>query len=197
MFEVTLGPLLGGEAPFAAGVLARGMRDNPNAVAALGADPDGRINALQRLFLPNLGKLEVLCARRGAVAVGVSAVAPPAHCAPDLAQRVRQWPAIAALGPARTLRLRQWSREWGKRDPAEPHWHLGPIAVELALQGLGIGTQMLAVCCGRMDADGGAGYLETDKEENVRFYASFGFEVVEEAPVLGMRNWFMRRPPRR
>jgi hypothetical protein len=29
----------------------------------------------------------------------------------------------------------------------------------------------------------------------VSFYQRFGFEVVDEAIVLGAHNWFMRRPP--
>jgi hypothetical protein len=40
------------------------------------------------------------------------------------------------------------------------------------------------------------GYLETDKPENVTFYKRFGFEVVDEHPVLGIKNWFMLRDAR-
>ena len=36
-------------------------------------------------------------------------------------------------------------------------------------------------------------YLETDKYENVRFYRKLGFDVVAEAEVLGVPNWFMSR----
>ena len=48
----------------------------------------------------------------------------------------------------------------------------------------------------RLDEAGDLGYLETDKAENVRLYERHGFEVVDEAPVLGVPNWFMRREPR-
>ena len=34
-----------------------------------------------------------------------------------------------------------------------------------------------------------------DKRENVAFYERFGFEVVGEDEVLGVRNWFMLRSP--
>ena len=44
------------------------------------------------------------------------------------------------------------------------------------------------------DAAGEVAYLETDKEINARFYERFGFEVVGEEQVLGVRNWFMTRP---
>jgi hypothetical protein len=40
------------------------------------------------------------------------------------------------------------------------------------------------------------GWLETDKAENVRLYERFGYVVEEEAEVLGVPNWFMRRPGR-
>jgi hypothetical protein len=39
------------------------------------------------------------------------------------------------------------------------------------------------------------GWLETDKAENVRLYERFGYVVVEQTDVLGVPNWFMRRPP--
>jgi hypothetical protein len=37
------------------------------------------------------------------------------------------------------------------------------------------------------------GLVETDKQVNVPFYERFGFEVVAQAPVLGVPNWFMAR----
>jgi predicted N-acetyltransferase YhbS len=85
---------------------------------------------------------------------------------------------------------------WAKRDPDEPHVHLGPVAVDVHLQGQGIGSLMMEQHCRQLDAAGEVGYLETDKLENVRFYERFGFEVVGEAPVIDVPNWFMRRPSR-
>ena len=75
--------------------------------------------------------------------------------------------------------------------------HLGPLAVDAGLQGQGIGSILLAEHCRRLDAAGEVGYLETDREQNVAFYARQGFETVDEAQVLGVPNWFMRRPPSR
>jgi hypothetical protein len=54
---------------------------------------------------------------------------------------------------------------------------------------------MLAVYCDRLDEAGDAGYLETDKLENVRLYERFGFEVRSHAFLLGVGNWFMWREP--
>jgi hypothetical protein len=36
-------------------------------------------------------------------------------------------------------------------------------------------------------------YLETDRPENVTFYRRFGFEIVQQEPVLGVLNFFMVR----
>ncbi|MGW4247775.1 GNAT family N-acetyltransferase, partial [Nocardia sp. NPDC004722] len=87
-----------------------------------------------------------------------------------------------------------WINAWGRRDPAEPHWHLGPVAVDDGLQGQGIGSRMLTDFCARVDDRRAAAYLETDKPENVKFYERFGFTVLDEAEVLGVPNWFMHRP---
>lgn len=104
--------------------------------------------------------------------------------------------AIAAFG-RKLPRAMAWVSAWSDRDPSEPHVHLGPIGVEPALQGRGIGSQMLAVYCEQLDLAGDAGYLETDKPENVRLYERFGFEVQSHAFVLGVQNWFMWREPTR
>jgi ribosomal protein S18 acetylase RimI-like enzyme len=104
--------------------------------------------------------------------------------------------AIAAFG-RKLPRAMTWVAAWSMRDPSEPHVHLGPIGVEPALQGRGIGSQMLAVYCEQLDLAGDAGYLETDKPENVRLYERFGFEVQSQAFVLGVQNWFMWREPTR
>jgi hypothetical protein len=55
---------------------------------------------------------------------------------------------------------------------------------------------MLAAFCDHMDSCRRLSYLETDKAENVSFYEKFGFTVVAEAEVLGIRNWFMIRRAR-
>lgn len=119
------------------------------------------------------------------------------RCQLRLRQKLAMAPtAISSFG-CNLPRALTWVTAWSKRDPSEPHVHLGPIGVTPDLQGHGIGSQMLAVYCERLDVAGSSGYLETDKPENVRLYERFGFEVVDEAIVLGVQNWFMWRPARR
>lgn len=187
------------EHPAAVGVLARGMRDNPLHVAALGPDPERRRRGLERMFgglFRVVDTMTPLCAVSEGTIVGVTGVAPPGTCQPTVGQRIRFLPGMVALGPRTAGRVGRWIGEWAERDPAEPHSHLGPLAVDAHLQGRGIGTAILAEYERRLDAAGEAGYLETDREENVRLYERHGFEVIGEQAVIGVPNWFMRRAAR-
>jgi GNAT superfamily N-acetyltransferase len=180
----------------AVGVLSRGMRDNPNNVAAFGRDPARRQRCLERIFgalFRVMRGQQPLCAREGETVIGVGGVAPSDRCQPDGAERLRLAPAILASGPASSLRVLRWTGAWGARDPDEPHLHLGPLAVEPHLRGRGIGSQILGEHCRHLDEHALGGYLETDKRENVRLYERFGYRVVAETSVIGVPNWFMWR----
>ena len=186
------------DVPAAIGVLARGMRDNPLHVAVYGYDPDFREQAhgkLMTALFRHVRTQQPLVAVEEATVVGVTGVAPLGTCQPSLGARLRFLPVMFSLGAGTAARVNRWLAEWAKRDPDEPHVHLGPVAVDRGRQGQGIGSLMLAEHTLRLDAAGEVGYLETDKRENVRFYEKAGFEVIEEAEVLSVPNWFMRRPP--
>jgi ribosomal protein S18 acetylase RimI-like enzyme len=86
-----------------------------------------------------------------------------------------------------------WFKEWAKHDPVEQHWHLGPIGVMPAHQGLGIGTMLMDRFCKEVDACLAKAYLETDLDKNVRFYEKFGFKVVSESEIFGVKNRYMHR----
>jgi ribosomal protein S18 acetylase RimI-like enzyme len=136
-----------------------------------------------------------LAARRGDWIVGICGLAPPGTCQAPLLKQLRFLPAVLRDGPVAALRTLRVMSEWKKRDPVDRHWHLGPVGVEPGLQGMAVGSQMMERFCARMDAEGELAYLETDKPENVRFYEKVGFVTVEQAAVLGVPNWFMRRDP--
>jgi ribosomal protein S18 acetylase RimI-like enzyme len=110
-----------------------------------------------------------------------------------LALRARMTPAVLAGGLRASLRVLQWTGAWDKKDPKEPHSHLGPLGVDPLLQGQGVGSLVLTEYAHRLAQRGEAAYLETDKPENVRLYERFGFAVTAEADVLGVPNWFMWR----
>lgn len=180
-------------------IIARGMRDNPLHVSALGHDTGRRADRLNRMFalaLPMIFKKGVLLgAFGGHNLVGVAGMVPPGRCQPTLVEQIKVLPRIVpAIGFRAFARMGRWLATWGTHDPAEPHWHLGPVAVDAPLQGQGIGTALMEEYCARLDHLAAVGYLETDKAANVAFYEKFGFLTVGEAPVLGTPNWFMRRP---
>ena len=54
----------------------------------------------------------------------------------------------------------------------------------------------MARYCEELDRTRTAGYLETDRPENVRFYRLFGFENGDEIAVLGVPNYLMWRKAR-
>jgi predicted GNAT family N-acyltransferase len=82
--------------------------------------------------------------------------------------------------------------------PSEPHWYLELLATDNYLRGRGIGTTLMHPMIERCDAEGVPAYLESSKEENLPFYARFGFEVIsdirlaDDAPPM----WGMWRSPR-
>jgi ribosomal protein S18 acetylase RimI-like enzyme len=192
-------PLAPTETFAAIGVLARGMRDNPIHVAALGDDADRRERILERLFRSMWRHMDqhALCARLDGQVVGVCGRLPPGACRPTAGQGLRMAPALVANGPRTLLRTMRWVTAWSKRDPDERHEHLGPVAVDRHLQGQGFGSAMLAVHAADLDRAGLMGWLETDKAENVRLYERFGYVVIEQTAVLGVPNWFMHRMPSR
>lgn len=174
---------------------ARAMRDNPMHVAALGESGRRRVDVMRHAFDAMLadGTRDVLGAWLGDRRVGVAAHTSSAHCQPDAAQWLRFLPTVAGAGTS-TPRLVRWLATWGRRDPGFPHSHLGPVAVDASLRGRGIGSALLTRYVELLDEHGETGYLETDRPANVRLYRRFGFEVMAQADVLGVPNWFMVRP---
>ncbi len=185
----------------AAQLLGRAMRDNPIEVRAFGKqDGERRCRALTRFFVPVLHGLHrrglVLGAFCESALVGVCGMARPGLCQPTVMEKLGVAPSVLFGNPLSTIpRVFTWTGEWARRDLLEPHWHLGPVAVESRLQGQGIGAAMIDDFCARMDRLQTLSYLETDKFENTGFYQRFGFTVIAKAEVLKVPNWFMSRPP--
>lgn len=186
----------------AARLLGRGMCDNPANVRSFGMpDAEHRRRVLTRFFAPVLCGLYqrglIVGAFRENILVGLYAMARPGLCQPPLMQKLTVARAVVfGISIAATLRVLKWAGEWARHDLPESHWDLGPVGVDFHLQGQGIGGAMMADFCARMDDCDALSYLETDRSENVRFYESFGFKVIEEAAVLGIPNWFMLRTSR-
>jgi ribosomal protein S18 acetylase RimI-like enzyme len=187
----------------AARIVGRGMSNNPSNIRIFGVrDIEHRRRSLERFFTPVLNGVYVRGLVLGAfldgILVGACGMARPGMCQPSPLEKLRIFPSVVignSLGTS--LRVLQWAGEWARRDPAESHWHLGPVAVDPSFHGRGIGSAMLHTFCAIMDLCGSLSYLETDKRENLRFYQKFDFTVVGEAEILGRANWFMSRWPKK
>jgi hypothetical protein len=193
--------LRGKELTQAARLVGSAMRDNPANVAVFRMqNAELRSSAMGHFFVPVLGGIYqrglVLGAFRSNGLVGICGMTRPGFCRPGPIEQLRAFPkAMIGNSIGTPLRILNWVGEWARRDPAEPHWHLGPVAVEPSLQGQGIGSAMLKAFCALVDGTCACSYLETDKRENIRLYEHFGFTVVGSAEVLGIPNWFMSRVP--
>jgi len=182
-------------------VVSDGMRNNPTNIRAFSIeDADQRARSLARFFTPLLRGLYKRGVVMGAFCdkalVGVCGMAQPGSCQPTWFEKIEVLsPMVVSRSMGTVIRVMRWAGEWARRDPRNPHWHLGPVAVEPHFQGKGIGGAMLSAFCERMDQEYTLSYLETDKLENVGFYERFGFRIIEEGAVLGVRSWFMSRTP--
>jgi ribosomal protein S18 acetylase RimI-like enzyme len=194
-----IGPLCPSEVDQALAVLTRGMRDNPNHIAALGDDPTARLARL-RTFLESyrsIAERETLVARDGTGRiVGVLAMMRPGECRLPWPYEARSLSGFYADDPEAASRVMRWLDVWRKHDPQERHWHCGPFAVDAGAQRMGIGSGLLHVFCAQLDAGRENAYLETDVRQSVGFLERFGFEVMAEDEVLGAANWFLLRRPR-
>jgi len=184
--------------PSAIGIVARGMRDNPLHIAAFGEDAESRSRRLSRMFsvaLPLIfSKGVVLGAFDGETLVGIAGMVAPGKCQPSLTEKLSLMPRLLpTVGGHAFARVGRWMRVWSQYDLRQPHWHLGPVAVDAPLQRTGIGSLLMKEYCARLDRAHTAGYLETDKASNVAFYERFGFQTIGSAPVLNTPNWFMKR----
>jgi len=153
----------------AAQLVGRGMRDNPSNMEVFPI-PDGerRSTAMGRFFVPVLRGVYqrglVLGAIRTDRLVGICGMARPGFCQPHVIEKIKVLPAAVIGNPVTTpVRILSWVGEWARRDPSEPHWHLGPVAVEPFFQGQGIGTAMLNAFCMVVD---GTGPMHTWKPTN-------------------------------
>jgi ribosomal protein S18 acetylase RimI-like enzyme len=121
---------------------------------------------------------------------------PPKNWPPSVAEGVSQLPVLAILGrrTPRALRLMQLLES---HHPRLPHFYLGTIGTDPAVQGKGYGSALLRVVLGRCDTEAIPSYLESSKEQNLAFYHRHGYEVIEEVVVPQTENrlWLMWREP--
>lgn len=181
----------------AAKVTARAFAPTPFTMAIF-RDEQKAEQGMLRVFQVILERFpgQVLVAKEGGRVVGVMRMVEWPQCQMTPLQAMRFLPTMLGTGLGAGLRGMKGRGTWSKLDPKELHWHLDPLVVVPERQGKGIGSQLLREFCARVDNTGLAAYLETDRQDNVRLYQRFGFQVIKEAPVIGIQCWFMWRPPR-
>lgn len=178
-------------------LLARAFVTNPLHVAVFGPDELAANDTFFRTALRVL-KGRALVALEGDHIVAVVHWVHSPRCQFSTREKLRMAPGLmTAFGFAGMMRIATWLAAWSKHDPSTPHTHLGPIAVDPDAQGRHIGQRLMEEYCHDLDRTGAAGYLETDRAENVRFYRRFGFAMADEIDVLGVRNYLMLRERRR
>jgi ribosomal protein S18 acetylase RimI-like enzyme len=176
----------------AAGVTARALRDNPSSVA-VSNDPLVRLEMLHSAFGEMLAGARIAGVRQGSCVLGVAGAVQPGHCIDSMLPPEVRTPNAPAPGATDVDRFLYSGSVMAMHDLLEPHWHVGPVGVEPGFQSMGVGRAAMRLLCNDFDEHHRLAWLETDKPENVRFYIGLGFEVVEEAPMLTSRFWFMRR----
>lgn len=175
-------------------VLADAFVSNPLHLSAFGA---GRLDQNRLFFRTGLRHMFVgqsFMALRDGRVCGYIHFNPWPNCLPapeDLPAAVATL--LTPLGEAIPQVIR-WFTRWCHLDPEEPHVHLGPIGVAPNMQGQGAGTALMQRYVEHLDQQGAAGYLETDRAENVEFYKKFGFAVRHAEELIGTPTWYMWRP---
>lgn len=88
-----------------------------------------------------------------------------------------------------------------KRKELAPvkHWYLNMLAVDPKYQGKGYASKLLNAMLPEIDKESLPCYLETSGEKNVSIYKHFGFKVVSEYTIPGIKDKFiaMQREPKK
>jgi len=172
-----------------ANVLSVAMRDNPLHVAVFQGKGEKERMEIEKMFCELLIELPgiVFLAKEKRNIIGVMRMK---SCQ---GRKVANVPKDASAEDDTGRRKSLWYAEWGRHDPIDQHWHLGPIGVLPSHQGSGIGTTLMERFCIEVDACFAKAYLETEGGKNVRFYEKFGFEVVRESEIFDVKNRYMLR----
>lgn len=198
MDNVTIDWIQPGEANQAATVLSHAFLTQPNSLAVWGRQDEYARHVMETVF--RIAKLNrpvsrILIARKENLIAGVLNMAGWPHCQLSVSERLRLLPRMMVMIGSKMFRASKIQTVWARHDPQQQHWHLGPFGVLPELQRQGIGSLLMEKCCAFIDGRNDAAYLETDRPGNVPFYEKFGFSVTGEEIILGVRNWFMWRPP--
>ena len=173
----------------AAHVLSIAMQDNPIHIAVLQGHGEGQRVIIEKMFIKLFTTFPgiTFIAEEGKEIVGVMRM--KSCCG----SRQQDQPETAPGEDTIDGRIAFWHREWERNDPEKQHWHLGPLGVLPSHRGLGIGTALMKIFCKEVDRCLATAFLETDFDENVRFYQKFGFEMVSTSKIFEIESRYMAR----
>jgi len=193
-YKINIREMQKSDISYAAEVLGQAFATTPGTLAIYGDNP----TAALRFQIGIEGRLKYLpghifVAELDGQVVGAMQITKWPACSrpPSLKMMPSALSATRGLGPL--VRLIKLKRTWGKRDPKQPHWHLTFLGVAPDFQGKGIGSKMMVFYCDIVDRDMIEAYHEMGPE-NVHFYERFGFKVVGEETINGVKNLYMLRP---
>lgn len=186
--------------PEAAAVLAEAFADDP-LMTAIWPDQRQRRNALPRYFAASLRHFHIprggVCLATG-IDGAIAAVAvwdPPGQWENNLTTTIRALPELLPALRTRAAAAITIRRTLDQRHPPKPeHWYLVNIGTTQKARGQGYAARLITE---RLTAENPTrAYLVCTCEENLPYYARFGFEVVESfALSVGKRPpmWAMSR----
>jgi len=177
-------------------VYGKSMADNPMHKAVFTGNIESSINKQILMFSRILKnpKCNIYVASYNGEIVGSMNYYLPDECQLTFSETLKLLPGLITDLGADIVKLLAWKKIWDKYDPKERHVHFGPFAVLPEWQNKGLGSILLSKFCQFVDKEDYHAYLETDKEQNLHIYRKFGFEVINEASIFGVKSWFMWRP---
>jgi len=195
MEDMSIAPLEGYQISECLALLIQAYSSNPLYRVILGSGAEGsrRSEKFMGMALSVMSGRTLVATSHGRL-LGLLHFTPYPQCSTWRWRTIWSGPGLALTAGSATPRVLRWRMSWERVHPRLPHSHLGPVAVHPEFQGRGLGKKLVKQYCAILDSNAEASYLETDKPENVKLYDQFGFEVIEELSVLGIRNWFMWRP---
>jgi ribosomal protein S18 acetylase RimI-like enzyme len=201
--DLTFAPADAGTAGEAADVLARAFENDPG--ARLLYPPRRRIPALRTRFaamLERCGRDTILALATGPIRVVGCVV----WSRPDRPHRSgwnsdrRDLVHETVRNPVAAFRMAiagPWLTRLERRCRPAGAWSVHAVGVDPALQGRGIGGELMRLLTADLDRAGASCYLETAAPRNIGFYSRYGFRIAgETTPPASVRTVAMTREPR-
>ena len=191
--------------PALVGTLARAFYDDPlfgYFLPDLVAQSKGLLHYMSAAVADASPFREIWIARTdGKIACGAVWLPPgsyPRGLRRDLLTNLRGAPAFMRTGRriAGALRLLAMLDQ-AHHQLDEPHYYLAVLGTDPLYQRSGAGSAALQPVLEKCDTEGLTAYLETQKEDNLAYYARHAFELIQKVEIEGLPPvWTLSRKPR-